>query len=77
VQLVARKKHTQKPPPLFDGARFLTRAFYINRLSAQAVKRAPSKAHKNHRTSSCTEVESFVHQDARDNMKSRCALNNA
>ena len=29
---------------LFDGARFLTRAFYINRLSAHAVKRAPSKA---------------------------------
>jgi len=32
--------------PLFDGARFLTRAFYINRLSAHAVKRAPSKALK-------------------------------
>jgi len=31
---------------LFDGARFLTRAFYINRLSAHAVKRAPSKALK-------------------------------
>jgi len=30
----------------FDGARFLTRAFYINWLSAHAVKRAPSKALK-------------------------------
>ena len=30
----------------FDGARFLTRAFYINRLSAHAVKRAPSKVRK-------------------------------
>ena len=31
----------------FDGARFLTRAFYINWLSAHAVKRAPSKALNN------------------------------
>ena len=36
----------QYESPLFDGARFLTRAFYINRLSAHAVKRAPSKALK-------------------------------
>ena len=33
--------------PHFDGARFLTRAFYINRLSAHAVKRAPLKALNN------------------------------
>ena len=46
--------------PHFDGARFLTRAFYINRLSAHAVKRAPSKA-----TSFRTEGKSFVQQVAR------------
>ena len=55
VQLVARIKNArawlgrasrctlQYESPLFDGARFLTRAFYINWLSAHAVKRAPSK----------------------------------
>ena len=58
VQLVARIKTLvraifrasrctlQYGSPLFDGARFLTRAFYINRLLAYAVKRAPSKALK-------------------------------
>ena len=59
VQLVARIKtlvrdigHAsrctlQYESPLFDGARFLTRAFYINWLSAHAVKRAPLKALNN------------------------------
>ena len=49
---------------LFDGARFLTRAFYINRLSAHAVKRAPSKG-ISERVESRSVRDSFVHQDAR------------
>ena len=62
---------------LFDGARFLTRAFYINRLSAHAVKRAPSKVvlscNKLHATGNDARDVSVVHQNARDNMELRYA----
>ena len=65
---------------LFDGARFLTRAFYINRLSAHAVKRALSKAlnhvpcvihscNKLHATGNYARDVSVVQQNARDNME--------
>ena len=96
VQLVARIKTflarfirasrctLQYESPFFDGARFLTRAFYINRLSAHAVKRAPSKALNNvpcvirsciklHATWNYARDVSFVHQNARYNMESRYA----
>ena len=67
----------QYESPLFDGARFLTHAFYINRLSAHAVKRAPSKVvlscNKLHATWNYAWDVSVVQQNARDNMESRYA----
>ena len=59
--------------PLFDGARFLTRAFYINWLSAHAVKRAPSKALNN----VLRVVRSCIKMHATDEiMNTRKRLNN-